>query len=72
VNPAEKLYPRVVRGGSFASLATEISSAKLIPEQPDWKRIDPQIPKSQWWFPEAPFLVWKARATIGPFPAQKI
>ena len=56
MNPADKLYPHVVRGGSFKSDPTEISSAMRATSDPNWKRIDPQIPKSQWWFPEAPFI----------------
>lgn len=56
LNPADKLYPHVVRGGSFKSTEAEISSAMRATSDPKWKRIDPQIPKSQWWFPEAPFI----------------
>jgi formylglycine-generating enzyme len=55
-NPADKLYPHVVRGGSFKSTELEIGSAMRGTSDPKWKRIDPQIPKSQWWFPEAPFI----------------
>lgn len=56
INPSTKLYPRVVRGGSYTTKSSDISSSKRFVSTPDWKRIDPQIPKSQWWFPEAPFL----------------
>ncbi|HYH57419.1 MAG TPA: SUMF1/EgtB/PvdO family nonheme iron enzyme, partial [Anseongella sp.] len=51
-----ELYPRVVRGGSFKNEAGELRSANRIPSEAAWKRIDPQVPKSNWWFPEAPFL----------------
>ncbi|QEC54294.1 formylglycine-generating enzyme family protein [Anseongella ginsenosidimutans] len=51
-----QLYPRTVRGGSFTDEAAELRSANRIPSQAAWKRIDPQVPKSNWWFPEAPFL----------------
>lgn len=56
VNISQNLYPRVVRGGSFQEEAAEISSSKRYTTSPQWKQLDPQIPKSQWWFPEAPFL----------------
>ena len=56
VKPATKLYPHVVRGGSFKTIEDEIGSAFRGVSDPSWKRIDPQIPKSQWWFPEAPFI----------------
>lgn len=58
-NPQEttdELYPRTIRGGSYVSEATELRSSNRFASTPDWKQIDPQIPKSQWWFPEAPFL----------------
>jgi hypothetical protein len=36
-----------------------------------WKRIDPQIPKSQWWFPEAPFVGMRlVRPLIPPTPEE--
>lgn len=72
VNPAEKLYPRVVRGGSFASLPTEATSVKRFQSSPDWKRIDPQIPKSQWWFPEAPFLGLRLVRPLDPPAPEEI
>lgn len=56
LNPSTNLYPRVVRGGSFKHSADEISASRRFATDPIWKQIDPQIPKSQWWFPEAPFL----------------
>lgn len=53
---AEDLYPRVLRGGHFKSGAEDLRPAKRFASTPVWKQLDPQIPKSQWWFPEAPFL----------------
>lgn len=50
------LYPHVVRGGSFDSDPAELRSAKRAASDPAWKDIDPQIPKSNWWFPDAPFV----------------
>jgi len=51
-----KLYPHTIRGGSFQSEADDLRSASRSASDPEWKRIDPQIPKSNWWFPEAPFI----------------
>lgn len=71
LNPADKLYPHVVRGGSFKSSETEVGSAFRKPSDPSWKRIDPQIPKSQWWFPEAPFIGLRiVRPLIPPSPEE--
>lgn len=58
-NPAAvpaTLYPHVVRGGSFDSPSNAIRSSAREASSPAWKEIDPQIPKSNWWFPDAPFV----------------
>lgn len=51
-----KLYPHVIRGGSYADAPAALRSASRGKSDPRWKRNDPQIPKSNWWFPEAPFV----------------
>jgi len=56
VNVPTKLYPHSVRGGSFESEAIDLRSASRVASDPFWKQLDPQIPKSNWWFPEAPFV----------------
>lgn len=53
---ADKLYPLVIRGGSYEDDAKGVRSAARRASEPAWKQIDPQIPKSNWWFPEAPFI----------------
>lgn len=50
------LYPHSVRGGSFQNKAEDVRSARRLASDPHWKQLDPQIPKSNWWFPEAPFV----------------
>lgn len=49
-----KLYPRSVRGGSWMDSAIELRSSARTASSAEWKRIDPQIPKSRWWFTNAP------------------
>lgn len=59
INPVsvpDKLYANVIRGGSYDDQAKELRSAARTPSDPVWKQLDPQIPKSNWWFPEAPFI----------------
>jgi formylglycine-generating enzyme len=56
VAAAGKLYAHVIRGGSYADAAPELRSASRGKSDPAWKRKDPQVPKSNWWFPEAPFV----------------
>jgi sulfatase modifying factor 1 len=58
-NPVEtpvKLYPHAVRGGSYKDASGKLRSANREVSEPGWKRNDPQIPKSNWWFQEAPFI----------------
>jgi formylglycine-generating enzyme required for sulfatase activity len=71
INRASKLYPHVLRGGNFASPLTALGAAARERSDPAWKRIDPQIPKSQWWFPEAPFVGMRlVRPLIPPSPEE--
>jgi len=53
---ADQLYPMVLRGGHFKSKPEDLRAAKRFASTPVWKQLDPQIPKSRWWFPEAPFV----------------
>ncbi|MFM7109163.1 MAG: formylglycine-generating enzyme family protein [Planctomycetaceae bacterium] len=60
----EKLWPRVLRGGAYYDEAAECRSAARrgsrdaggTDEDPDWKDVDPNLPKSPWWYTEAPAL----------------
>ncbi|RAV30479.1 formylglycine-generating enzyme family protein [Sinomicrobium soli] len=63
---ATELYPRSVRGGSYKSEAGDLRSARRFASTPDWKQIDPQMPKSNWWFPEAPFLGIRVVRPLNP------
>ncbi|GMQ28939.1 formylglycine-generating enzyme family protein [Algoriphagus confluentis] len=66
VNKPANLYPHSVRGGSFKTPEDQIGSAYRSASDPYWKRIDPQIPKSQWWFPEAPFMGLRVVRPLNP------
>ncbi|MCH7408473.1 formylglycine-generating enzyme family protein [Belliella sp. DSM 111904] len=59
INPkvvSEQLYPQVLRGGHYESEAEDLRVGRRFASDPVWKQLDPQIPKSRWWFPEAPFV----------------
>lgn len=62
----DKLYPHSIRGGSFATDAQSLRSASRLPSDPSWKQLDPQIPKSNWWFPEAPFIGLRLVRPLNP------
>jgi formylglycine-generating enzyme required for sulfatase activity len=49
-------YPKVLRGGGFASSTGQLRSANRGASDPVWNRRDPQIPKSRWWITDAPSI----------------
>lgn len=51
-----ELYPRAVRGSSWMDPATSASCLQRRGSNPNWKRRDPQLPKSLWWHTNAPFV----------------
>lgn len=46
----------VVKGGSFQDDAADVGCAARAAYDPLWQMTDPQLPKSTWWFSDAPFL----------------
>jgi formylglycine-generating enzyme required for sulfatase activity len=48
-----KLYPRVVRGGSWDDDPDKLRSAARVASHEDWKDQDPQIPRSIWYHTDA-------------------
>ncbi|WP_316793819.1 formylglycine-generating enzyme family protein [Pedobacter frigoris] len=61
-----KLYPHAVRGGAYNDEPNDLRSASRLPSNPSWKQLDPQIPKSNWWFPEAPFVGMRLVRPVNP------
>ena len=53
----DKLFPRVVRGGSFELDSSYCrSAARFASHDKDWSIEDPNFPKSPWWFTDTPGL----------------
>ena len=48
-----RVYPRVIRGGSWLDAASALrSAARHKSEEQEWKLADPNIPLSPWWYTE--------------------
>lgn len=54
-NKPTKLFPRVIRGGSFLQDDEECNSfARFASNSKEWRSTDPNYPKSPWWFTDEP------------------
>ena len=66
------LYPHTVRGGSYEDSAADLRSAKRRGSDPQWKRIDPQAPKSNWWLTEGSFVGIRPVRPLNPPSKEEI
>jgi formylglycine-generating enzyme required for sulfatase activity len=75
LNPWEKQvksYPISIRGGSWRDEAKHLASSARYHSIKDWKTRDPQIPKSKWWFTDAPFVGFRiVRPLETPSPEEQ-
>jgi len=51
-----RLHPRTVRGGAYDDDPEAVRCAGRLESSLNWKRRDPQIPKSFWWNTDSPFV----------------
>ena len=56
----------VARGGSWESPAEELRCAARLFEEPFWRYMDPQVPKSKWWFPQMGFIGFRVARSVEP------
>lgn len=68
----DQLYPLVIRGGAYDDEAKDLRASARKASDPAWKQIDPQIPKSNWWFPEAPFIGIRLVRPLNPPKKEEI
>lgn len=52
----DNLHPRSVKGGSYDDDPEELRSANRIESSFNWKKRDPQLPKSFFWNTDSPFV----------------
>lgn len=70
-SPPMTLHPRTVRGGSYDDDPEVMRSAARTESNMNWKRRDPQLPKSFWWNTDSPFVGFRiVRPAIDPSPEE--
>ena len=71
----QHLSPRIVRGGAYYDEPTECrSAARRGSQDEEWKEVDPNYPKSPWWYTEEPALgvgMRLVRPLEAPAPADR-
>ena len=74
VNPLAvptKLYPRVVRGGSWDDDADRLRSAGRGKSSEEWSKQDPQFPKSLWYHTDATFVGFRIVRPLNEPPEEE-
>jgi formylglycine-generating enzyme required for sulfatase activity len=67
-----RLHPRTVRGGAYDDDPEAVRCAARLESNLNWKRRDPQIPKSFWWNTDSPFVGFRLVRPAVPPPADEI
>jgi len=57
--------PSEVWGGSYLSSAGDLHCSARQQKTPAWQESDPQLPKSQWWLSDAPFVGFRVVRVAG-------
>lgn len=70
--PPTTRYPTVVRGGHWDADAPLLRSAARLGSNKLWKVQDPQIPKSIWYFTDAPWLGFRIVRPLKTPPAEEM
>ena len=68
-----RLHPRTVRGGAYDDSPESLRCGARLRSDLDWKRRDPQIPRSMWWNTDSPFVGFRiVRPYHQPTPQQQL
>jgi formylglycine-generating enzyme required for sulfatase activity len=68
VMPTDRVYPHVVRGGSWDHDPPALRCAARLFSRAEWNRRDPQRPQSIWWLTDATFVGFRL---VHPVQEQK-
>jgi len=64
-NLPSQLHPRTVKGGAYDDTSESLRCGSRLRSDLDWKRRDPQIPRSMWWNTDSPFVGFRI---VRPIP----
>jgi formylglycine-generating enzyme required for sulfatase activity len=68
-----RLHPRTVRGGAYDDNPDALRCGARLRSDLDWKRRDPQIPRSMWWNTDSPFVGFRiVRPFVQPTADEQI
>lgn len=65
------LHPRTVRGGAYDDDPEDLRCAARLRSSMNWKRRDPQFPKSFWWNTDSPFVGFRLVRPVSPPGAEE-
>lgn len=66
-----KKHSRTLKGGCFEDEVVGLRCAARKKSEPKWQARDPQIPKSKWWNPDAPFVGFRLVRSTRPFSKEE-
>ncbi|MDG1573347.1 SUMF1/EgtB/PvdO family nonheme iron enzyme [Robiginitalea sp. M366] len=70
-SPPAREYPGILKGGSYRSSPSQTQTGVRLLSDPVWKQRDPQFPRSQWWFTDAPFAGFRVVRPLHPPPPEE-
>lgn len=71
VNLPITLYPRTARGGHWKQTPDLVTCTSRLASNSNWKKRDPQLPKSRWWLTNANFVGMRiVKPFIQPSPEE--
>ncbi len=70
--PTQSRYGRTVKGGAYDDDPEGCRCANRLEASPSWQARDPQVPKSEWWNPDSPFVGFRLLRPAQDFSPEEI